>query len=146
MKTPHDYGVYLWWPGDGLAAFHPDDRQLARKLIPSRRVFRREEFEDGYRVLAYGSHRLRIQPSLFLSVEGEGIDVGDQVQVLSRCGQNCPFIGHVVHRLWHIRGKRIEYLVRRVDRTSRRMYSAEDLEPIEWIEGTPRGDRTQLVI
>ncbi len=146
MKTPDDYGVYLWWPGEGQAAFHPDDRKLALKLIPSRRVFLREDYQDGYTVLAYGSHRLRIRPTLFLPVEGEGLDIGDQVQVLSRCGQNRPFIGHVVHRLWHIRAKRIEYLVRRENRTVRRLYLAEDLEPIEWFEDQPREAQAELVL
>jgi hypothetical protein len=146
MKTPHEYGVYLWWPGDGQAAFHPDDRKLATKLIPSRRVFLREDYQDGYTVLVYGSHRLRIRPSLFLPVEAEGLDIGDQVQVLSRCGQNRPFIGYVVHRLWHIRAKRIEYLVRREDRTVRRLYLAEDLEAIEWFEGQSEETQSELVL
>lgn len=138
MKMPHDYGVYLWWPEDGEAVFHPDDLKLALKLIPSRRVFRRGKFVDGYVVLEYGSHRLRLQPTLFLSVQSDGFDIGDQVQVLSRCGQNRPFIGRIAHMLWHVRAKRIEYLVRHVDRVVPRLYSAADLERIEWIERLPK--------
>jgi hypothetical protein len=138
MKMPHDYGVYLWWPEDGDTVFHPDDLKLALRLIPSRRVFRREKFLDGYVVLTYGSHRLRLQPILFLSVQSDGFDIGDQVQVLSRCGQNRPFIGRIAHMLWHVRAKRIEYLVRHVDRVVPRLFSAADLERIEWIERLPK--------
>lgn len=139
MKMRHDYGVYLWWPERGEAMFHPDDVQLALKLIPSRRVFRRETFLDGYVVLAYGSHRLRLRPTLFLPAQSDGFEIGDQVQVLSRCGKNRPLIGRIAHMLWHVRGKRIEYLVRHVDRALPRLYSAADLEKIEWVERLPRG-------
>jgi hypothetical protein len=137
VKIRHNHGVYLWWPERGEAMFHPDDVDLARKLIPSRRVFRRETFLDGYVVLAYGTHRLRLQPTLFLPAQSDGFEIGDPVQVLSRCGKNWPLIGRVAQMLWHVRGKRNEYLVRHVDRVLPRLYSAADLEPIEWIERFP---------
>lgn len=131
MKMPVDYGVYLWWPTDGESTFHPDDVQLARKLIPSRRVFHRERFLDPYVVVTYGPHRLRIKPILFLPVRNEGFDIGNLVQVLSRCGNNWPFIGRVAEMLWHVQEKRIEYGIRRVDRLVPHFYSATDLQRVK---------------
>jgi hypothetical protein len=145
MKIPHDYGVYLWWPEDGDAVFHPDDLQIGLKLIPSRRVFRRERLLGHYLVLRYGPHRVRIKPTLFLSVHSDGFDIGNQVQVLSRCGQNRPFIGRIAHMLWHVRAKRIEYYVRQVDQQIPRLYSAADLERIELVPRLPKKAQTEFV-
>ena len=47
LKIPPKYGVYLWWPvaEDWV---HRDDLDTANELIPSDRVFRREEYDDQY--------------------------------------------------------------------------------------------------
>jgi hypothetical protein len=78
-------------------------------------------------------------------MESDGFDIGDQVQVLSRCGQNRPFIGRIAHMLWHVRAKRIEYLVRHVDRVVPRLFLAADLERIEWKERLPKEVLTGFV-
>ena len=42
LKTDPKYGYFPWWPQDGNDWLHPDDVAIARSMIPSNRMFRRD--------------------------------------------------------------------------------------------------------
>jgi hypothetical protein len=91
-----DMGVYSTWPDLGLEAIHPDDRDVAQRLIPSDRVLVRTAFDGTYYTVEYGVQRFRIKPSLWLQVRDEGFRIGDQVEVPSRMMQADPMIAVII--------------------------------------------------
>ena len=93
MRTEPIYRVYSRWPEDGDAWIHPADVRLVRRLVPSVRVFRYEGREGTFLVLTYGKYRVRVLPSLREAIRGDGFDLGDQVEVCSRLGQEPTFRG-----------------------------------------------------
>ena len=131
MKEPHEYGVYPWWPEEGLDQFHPDDVERAAGLLPSDRIFRREGSEGEYVVLHYGQERLRIKPGLFKTVRGEGFDLGDHVEVLSRGGKNEHCVGTVREMRWCAATRQIHYHLDHAGRHLPTLFTAEDLRHIE---------------
>jgi hypothetical protein len=131
MKDPHEYGIYKWWPEEGEEAFHPDDVQEAHRLVPSDRVWLREGIEDEYVVLRYGEQRLRVKPTLYEPIDGEGFDVGDWVEVKSRVGQNKPRTGVIREMRWHQHDKAIQYYIQQAGNKIPRPYKAEDLRHVE---------------
>ena len=132
MKDPYDYGIYPWWPKDGLDQFHPDDVEQASDLIPSDRIFRREGTEGPYIVLQYGHLRVRLKPGLFQPIRGEGFDLGDDVEVLSRSGKNDPSIGTIREMRWHAATREIHYyLLDHADSHLPAPYTAGDLRHVE---------------
>ena len=54
MKVDPKYGYYPWWPEDGNDWVHPEDVELARQMIPSPRVFRRDGEQGPFVILHYG--------------------------------------------------------------------------------------------
>jgi len=130
MRTEPTYRVYPWWPADGDAWVHPDDVRLARRLIPSTRVFRRVGREGAYLVLSYGKHRLRVKPTLRKAVPGDGLDVGDRVEVCSHNGRNRPLVGTIGDMRWNARYGVIQYRVRSRNMTLARRYTIDDLRPV----------------
>ncbi|QDV27268.1 DUF6960 family protein [Aureliella helgolandensis] len=90
-----DYGIYDRWPVDGEAWIHPEDRELAKQLIPSERVFRREKWDGEYYWLAYGQQTLRLQPTLWLEVPPIDLEVGEQIELLAHQGDNDPGLFHI---------------------------------------------------
>ncbi|MEQ8837344.1 MAG: hypothetical protein RID07_11120, partial [Lacipirellulaceae bacterium] len=68
------YGYYPWWPEDGNAWLHPEEVELARSLIPSNRVFRREQKPGEFDLLVYGNHTLRVRHVLWKEVQSEGYE------------------------------------------------------------------------
>lgn len=128
-----DYGVYLNWPEEGTHWIHPEDVELVEKLIPSERVFRREAFDGEYYHLSYGDLKLRVKPSLWTTVRGEGFDVGDHVEIHSRFGNNTPLVGAIHDMHYSQTEQRIVYQI--IDREFElpKNFYAEDL-----IQHTPR--------
>ncbi len=131
MKPEPRYGYYPWWPEDGNDWVHPEDVELARELIPSTRVFRREGERGEYVVLHYGDHRLRVKRTLWKEVRGEGFEIGDWVEVLSRGYANTPRTAVVQEVHWDARKRRLEYEVVESDGPIDRRYTAEDLRQVE---------------
>lgn len=126
------FGYYPWWPEDGDEWLHPDDVELARELIPSMRVYRREGHEGEFDLLHYGEEiRLRVKHTLWQEVEGEGFEVGDWVEVLSRGMHNQPYTGTIRERLWdsHEQGLRYQILV--AGKPIPNQYTAEDLRHVD---------------
>ncbi|QDU90830.1 hypothetical protein Pla175_42430 [Pirellulimonas nuda] len=95
LKIVPRYGYFPRWPQDGDAWLHPEDVEAARSLLPSNRVWRHEAREGRYMVLRYGATRLRVLPALWIETPHEGFDVGDQVEVKPRGGQNDPVTGYI---------------------------------------------------
>lgn len=144
------YGYFPWWPQDGDEWLHPEDIRLARRLIPSPRVFRREDRPGGWAVLRYGGWTLRVRPTLWQEVAGEGYEIGDWVEVLSRCGQQTPRTGVIREMLWDSRARALAYQLEEAGTPIPTRYHAGDFRPVElpdaerlggWYE--PRGDAEQ---
>ena len=100
------YGYYPWWPENGNDWVYPEDVQLARQLIPSTRVFRRAGEQGPFVVLHYGDVKLRVLRTLWQEVKIEGFEMGDWVEVLSRCGHNEPRTGTIREMVWNERARR----------------------------------------
>ncbi|HEY1597962.1 MAG TPA: hypothetical protein VGG64_00060 [Pirellulales bacterium] len=130
MRSEPPYRVYPWWPEDGNAWIHPDDVRLARRLIPSNRVFRRVGREGPYLVLSYGKLRLRVKPTLRQAIDGDGFDLGDTVEVCSLVGKNRPLVATIRDMHWNARSRAIQYRLCRRNMTLARRYMAEDLRPV----------------
>jgi len=126
------YGYFPWWPEDGDAWLHPEDVELARTLIPSDRVFRRERTDsEEYDRLIYGDLTLRVKHALWKEVRGEGYEIGQWVEVLSRGMQNTPQTAIIREIHWDSKQRALRYQVRHNDDLVPNFYTAEDLRPVE---------------
>lgn len=135
---PPIYGLYPWWPEDGDAWIHPEDRHIARELLPGLRVFRRGPRRLGsLAVLSYGAVKFRVRPTMWLVVAGEGFDVGDEIEVMSRMDLNRSGIGTITEMIWDRRLRIIRYRVRRRGMRSERDYVADDLRHVDRICQSP---------
>lgn len=109
LKTDPKYGYFPWWPEDGDAWIHPEDVEIARRMIPSDRVFRREGGAGPFVVLRYGDVRLRVMPKLWQEVAPEGFEIGDRVEVLPRGMRNTACTGTIREMLWDDAAKGLRY-------------------------------------
>jgi hypothetical protein len=131
IKNEPKYGYYPWWPEDGNDWLHPEDVGLARRMIPSMRIFRRDGEQGKYLLLHYGEVKLRVLPTLWQEVESEGFEIGDWVEVLSRGFRNTPRTAVIREMLWDKAGRGLRYQVTENDKPLAKLYSAEDLRPVE---------------
>jgi hypothetical protein len=131
LKTDPKYGFYPWWPEDGDDWLHPEDVAAARELIPSPRVFRRDGQAGPFLVLHYGDVRLRVKHTLWQEVPGEGFEIGDWVEVLSRGQKNTPRTGTVREILWEPRSRAMRYQILENGQPIDKQYSNEDLRHVE---------------
>jgi hypothetical protein len=131
MRRKPTYRVYPWWPDDGDGWVHPDDVRLARRLIPGTRVYRYVGREGPYTLLSYGKIRLRVKPTLRQDVPGDGLDLGDRVEVCSRMGKNRPLVATISDMRWNARYRVIQYRLRSRNMTLARRYMADDLRPVD---------------
>ncbi len=90
-----DYGCIPRWPEPGQGFIHPDDVPIATRCFPSGRVFRRDAFDGIYYHYSYGAVRFRLRPCMWLSVRGEGIDIGDTVETIGVGMERELFVGQV---------------------------------------------------
>jgi hypothetical protein len=131
LKTDPKYGYFPHWPQDGNDWLHPEDVAIARAMIPSSRVFRRDGVVGEYFVLHYGDVTLRARPALWQEVEPEGIEIGDWVEVLSRGMLNEPRTGTIREILWDESARAIRYQISEGGQPVDRLYAREDLQRIE---------------
>ena len=134
MKTDPRYGYYARWPEDGDAWVHPEDVSLARTLIPSDRIWRRDDLDGPFMQLTYGDICLRVQPTLWVEVDSEGLEIGDWVEVKSRVGKNAYQIAKLCDMLWGEHSSRIRYRVERRGQVVPIDFEREDLRPVEPLE------------
>jgi hypothetical protein len=131
MKADPKYGYYPWWPEDGDEWVHPEDVALARQLIPSARVFRRDGEQEAFVILHYGNLRLRVKRTLWQEVAPEGFEIGDWVEVLSRGYRNTPRTAVICEINWDSNARGLRYQVEEIDKVIPNWYSAEDLRHVE---------------
>ena len=131
LKTDPKYGYYPWWPQDGNDWVHPEDIDLARKMIPSQRVFRRDEAGGAWVVLRYGDVRLRVRRTLWEEVEPEGFEIGDVVEVRSRGMKNEPRTGVITEMLWDEHEGELCYQIMDRDHIVETLYARNDLKHVE---------------
>jgi len=131
MRTQPDYGIYPWWPEDGDEWIHPEDVELARQIIPGGRVFHRLGERGQYLVIGYGEQQLRVKPTLWQPLEGEGFEMGDRVEVMSRGGLNTPGIGKITEMRYDRSDRTIHYEVRSGERILAHECTADDIRHLE---------------
>ena len=131
LKNEPRHGYYPWWPEDGNDWLYPDDIELARQLIPSMRVFRREGEQAPYVVLHYGELRLRVLRTLWQEVSSDGFELGDWVEVLTRGGQNAPRTATIREMVWDERARALSYQLLDNGQPIAKFYTAEDLRHVE---------------
>lgn len=108
------HGLCLW-PEDGQDWIHPSDISEARKLLPSKRVFRKENCLDpvlsnlGFVKYRYGSRSFRGKATLWQELCSEGYEIGDCVEVRSANGRWRPIIADIVGMHWNRHRQKIEY-------------------------------------
>jgi len=131
------YGYYPWWPEDGNDWVHPEDVELARTVIPSQRVFRRDGEQGPFVVLHYGDLRLRVRRTLWKEVKSEGYEIGDWVEVLSRGLHNEPSTGTIRETVWDAHAGGLRYQITVAEKPIANFYTADDLRHVEPTK--PRG-------
>lgn len=141
LKTDPKYGYYPWWPEDGEEWIHPQDVEIAKRLIPSGRVFRRDGEQGPFILLQYGHDRLRVRRTLWMEVEPEGFDIGDLVEVVPQGMQNEPQTGVIREMMWDAEADAIRYQISVADAPVETLFGREDLVPV-----APREDREEVRI
>lgn len=131
LKEEPRYGYYPWWPEDGNDWLHPEDVELARQLIPSQRVFRRDGTSGQFLILHYGELKLRVLRTLWKEVDCEGFEIDDWVEVLSRGHRNTPRTATIREMHWDNKQRALTYLVQENDKPIAKQYYAEDLRHVE---------------
>jgi len=139
LKIEPRYGHYPWWPEDGDDWLHPEDVELARRMIPSPRVFRRVGEQAPFVVLHYGDVKLRVLRTLWQEVVSEGFEIGDWVEVLSRGQHNTPRTGTIREMVWNERSRALRYQLLDSEQPIANFYAAEDLRHVEPTDLQPRG-------
>jgi hypothetical protein len=131
LKTDPKYGCFPWWPEDGNDWVHPDDVALARSVIPSGRVFRRDSSDGEYLVMRYGEITLRVRRTLWQEVEPEGFELGDWIEVLSLGLRNEPRTGVIREMLWDPRASVIHYFIAENNVPINEPYARDDLQHVQ---------------
>jgi hypothetical protein len=123
-----DYGIIARWPIDGDDFIHPDDHDIATSCFPSERVLRRDSFDGTYYHYSYGKVRFRLTPVMWLKVDYEGIDIGDQVETVGIGLERERFVA-TVWGIHYVRRKgRMAYRLRRGDQVAPRLYTRDQLK------------------
>lgn len=131
LKTDPKYGYYPWWPENGDDWVHPEDVDLARQIIPSPRVFRRDGQSGDFVVLHYGRTRLRVRRTLWQETPPAQYEIGDLVEVLSRGMRNTPRTAVVEAILWDDDARELRYQVAESGQPVPNLFAAEDLRRVE---------------
>ncbi len=143
MKTRFPlYGCFPRWPDAGLGWVHPDDAALATQIIPSGRVLRRESFDGSYYHHRYGEYRLRTRPVMWMPIVGEGVDIGDEVEVIGRIFERDLYVGHVAAMVFVPRKGRVVYRLARSGVLGSRWYVREHFRVLTNKDRLLRGGET----
>jgi hypothetical protein len=123
-----DYGTFTHWPEGGRTLIHPDDMSVAVDVIPSTRVFRRNRFDGIFYHYQYGDNlRFRLRPCMWLKLDPEGFDIGDQVEVSGLGLIREPFVARIVEMRFMKRTRRIEYTLDQSGKVHPRRYLSDEL-------------------
>ncbi len=122
-----DYGCIVRWPQDGQAFIHPDDVAIATRCFPSERVLRRDRFDGVYYHFRYGPLRFRLRPCMWLTVDSDGIDIGDTVETTGPSMERELFVAQV-WGMYYVRRKGcILYRLKRGDTKIPKLMPASQL-------------------
>lgn len=131
IKLDPRYGHFPWWPEDGDDWLHPEDVALARRSIPSPRIWRREGDQADFALLQYGDLRLRVRPRLWQETPKPAFEIGDLVEVLPRGMHNDPTTGHIREVLWDDHTQQIHFQIKTASRLVETHYTADDLKLVD---------------
>ena len=135
LKRVVKYGVCLWWSGQIPSWIHPDDIETAKRLVPSGRVFRREECENfadrelGFSFLRHGDEGFRALPAIWMEIRHEGFELHDFVEVKSGYGKRFRGIGTIRDIIWNRQNGKIHYLLAINEQKVERPFLANELQP-----------------
>ncbi len=121
-----DFGCFPRWPAEGSAWIHPDDRAIVLRLIPSDRIFRRERFDGVFYHYRYGEIRFRLKPCMWLTLSGEGVDVGDLIEIVGFGMERELFVATVVDAIYAAEEGRCVYRLSRAGVIDERLYGCEE--------------------
>ncbi len=152
VRTLPRHGVFFRWPeippGDWI---HPDDIELATRLLPGGRIFQLQECDheqdqrQGYSIITYGDVAIRVLPAMWLRVKDTGYRVGDRVEVLAKNGTQQPFIGTLAEINYNPVSRQVEYLIEVRSMVLKKKYFAEDFRPCCRL-GVPLSKREQEIL
>jgi hypothetical protein len=135
LRQPTKFGVCLSWPDESLGWVHPEDKEIAERLVPGNRIFKRQacrhyaDRELGYSLISYAAEQFRVLPAIWLPIKFEGIEIGDLVEIKSRLGRRRPAIGKIRDIHWNRLAQRIEYFVDANTIQSNTPLKSDDLQP-----------------
>lgn len=133
LKSPPRYGYYPNWPEDGDQWLHPEDVELARRVLPSRKIWRRAAEQGnfhGFHEIRHGDQRLRVKSVLWQEVAPPHFRIGDWIEVRTRLHTNEAHTGRVVDLEWDDYRKQIVYHIEENDQPIVNVYTADDLKPV----------------
>ncbi|MEM8734937.1 MAG: hypothetical protein AAGG44_11975, partial [Planctomycetota bacterium] len=124
-----DWGAFLRWPEDGEQWVCDDDIATVRELVPSRRVWKRVDWKDGFYHLSYGETDVRVRPTMWTAAPATDLEVGQQVEVLSKQGENDPGIFRIRDILITKCLTACEYVLQRDGMPLEHRFQRSDLRP-----------------
>jgi len=152
VRTLPRHGVFFRWPEQPVEDWiHPDDMELAARMLPGGRIFQLAECEDeqdqrdGYSVISYGDIAIRVLPAMWLLVDDAGYKVGDRVEVLAKNGTRQPFIGTLAEITYNPVSRRTEYRIEIRSMVLKKKYFEEDFRPCRRLE-VPLSKRAQAIL
>jgi len=129
LKPPILFGCFLNWPLSGEDWIAETDRFIAKRLIPSSRIFMRQaELLDGWNVYVYGRIRFRAGPVNWFPVSQPVFYRGDHVQIKSSMNQRRPAVAVIREVLWNRHRRHIEYKLVIAGARQPRGYTADELQ------------------
>lgn len=145
LKRPDKYGVYNWWPEEGVDWIHPYDLPKAKDHIPSNLVFRKSDHDEQYSLLSHGELKIRVKPTLWLPVKFEGLNVGDFVEVKSEFGKNEPMVAVIHQMTWDDHKQQIEYQLSKAGRLVPRVFACSSLVHVDRLNRLPVKPTVKIV-
>ncbi|MFK7765953.1 MAG: hypothetical protein AB8B55_01840 [Mariniblastus sp.] len=135
LKQTVKHVVCLWWSDQIPSWIHPDDVEIADRLVPGGRIFRREECENfadrelGYSFMSYGEEGFRALPAICMEVRHEGFELNDFVEIKSGFGKRFRGIGTIHEISWNRNRRGIDYFLTINGQKVRRAFWANEIQP-----------------
>ncbi len=131
ILEPPRWGVINRWPDDPNDWIHPEDVEVAKELLPSIRVFRREVHDADYLRLHYGQVSFRAKPVLWFEVCRPPFEIGDFLRVSGLFGIEYPLLGTVCEVIWNPLRNYFEFQLRTsAGKQLTKLYRERELERV----------------